>query len=161
VQLLQMALNLEVDAAENGEQALKKLEHQTYSLVITDLRMPKVGGMKLIHEIRDRNLPVTVIVTTGHGSIKDAVEAMRMGAYDFLPKPVEPQHMYLIVERALKDRQLRDEVAALRAELAGRHSFQNVLSKSPKMHDVFELISNVADSDSTVLIVGETGVGKE
>src|SRR5437879_230765 len=69
--------------------------------------------------------------------------------------------MYLIVERALKDRALRDEVAALRAELAGRHSFQNVLSKSPKMHDVFELISNVADSDSTVLIGGETGVGKE
>jgi DNA-binding NtrC family response regulator len=161
VQLLQMALHLDVDAAENGEQALKRLEENTYSLVITDLRMPKVGGMKLIHEVRERGLPVTVIVTTGHGSIKDAVEAMRMGAYDFLPKPVEPQQMYLIVERALKDRQLRDEVAALRAELAGRHSFQNVLSKSPRMHDVFELISNVADSDSTVLIGGETGVGKE
>jgi DNA-binding NtrC family response regulator len=161
VQLLQMALGLEVDEAENGEVALDLLARQPYSLVITDLRMPKVGGMKLIHEIRDRDLPVTVIVTTGHGSIKDAVEAMQLGAYDFLAKPADPQHLCILVRRALKERQLRDEVAALRAELAARHHFQDVLAKSPKMHDIFELVSNVAESDSTVLILGETGTGKE
>jgi DNA-binding NtrC family response regulator len=161
VQLLEMALGLEVDAAENGEQALKMLAQRTYSLVITDLRMPKVGGMKLIHEIRERDVPVTIIVTTGHGSIKDAVDAMRMGAYDFLPKPADPQHLTLLVRKALKDRELRDEVTALRAQLGTRAAFRNVLSRSPKMHDVFELVAHVAETDSTVLIIGETGSGKE
>jgi DNA-binding NtrC family response regulator len=161
VQLLEMALGLEVDAAENGEQALKMLGQRTYSLVITDLRMPKVGGMKLIHEIRERDIPVTIIVTTGHGSIKDAVDAMRMGAYDFLPKPADPQHLCLLVRKALKDRELRDEVVALRAQLGTRAAFRDVLSRSPKMHDVFELVAHVAETDSTVLIIGETGTGKE
>ena len=161
VQLLQMALGLDVDSAENGEQALKMLGQRGYSLVITDLRMPKVGGMKLIHEIRDREIPVTVIVTTGHGSIKDAVDAMRMGAYDFLPKPADPQHLMVLVRKALKDRELRDEVTALRAQLGARAAFREVLSRSPKMHDVFELVAHVSETDSTVLIVGETGSGKE
>src|SRR5262245_33983736 len=87
--LLQMSLKLEVDTAEDGAKALAQLTERAYSLVITDLRMPKVDGMKLIHEIQARRLPCTVIVTTGHGSIKDAVEAMRSGAYDFLTKPAE------------------------------------------------------------------------
>ncbi len=161
VQLLQTALGLEVDSAENGEQALKLLLDRTYSLVITDLRMPRVGGMKLIEEIQNRRLPVTVVVMTGHGSVGDAVQAMRMGAYDFLTKPADPQHLLLLVQRALRERSLRDEVTALRQQLQGRHSFGNVLSKSQRMVDVFDLITNVADTTSTVLILGETGTGKE
>jgi DNA-binding NtrC family response regulator len=159
--LLQMQLKVEVDAAEDGSKALSLLNDRSYSLVITDLRMPRVDGMKLIHEIQARKLPCTVIVTTGHGSIKEAVEAMRSGAYDFLAKPADPQHLILLVQRALRERALLDEVAALREQLQGRHVFQNVISKSPKMHDVFELIGHVADTTSTVLIIGETGTGKE
>src|SRR4051812_16731140 len=86
-QLLQLALGLEVDTATDGEEGLRMLEERPYSLVITDLRMPKLSGMKLIQEVQARKLPITIIVTTGHGSIRDAVEAMRMGAYDFLTKP--------------------------------------------------------------------------
>jgi DNA-binding NtrC family response regulator len=137
------------------------IQERPYSVVLTDLRMPKVSGMKLIAEVQERKLPVTVIVTTGHGSIKDAVEAMRMGAYDFLTKPADPQHLCILVERAMKERALQDEVAALKAELYGRRSFQNVLSKSPKMIEVFDLIGNIAQTTSTVLIIGETGTGKE
>src|SRR5262245_30339642 len=154
-ELLQVSLKLEVDTAEDGAAALALLREKTYSLVITDLRMPKVGGMKLIEAIQAEKLPVTVIVTTGHGSIKDAVEAMRMGAYDFLTKPPDPQHLCLLVQRALRERALQDEVAALRQQLGERHTFQNVLSRSPKMHDVFELISHIADTISTVIIRGE------
>jgi DNA-binding NtrC family response regulator len=117
--------------------------------------------MKLIESIQGEKIPVTVIVTTGHGSIKDAVEAMRLGAYDFLTKPPDPQHLCLLVQRALRERSLQDEVIALRKQLGDRHTFQNVLSRSPKMHDVFELIGHIADSNSTVLIRGETGTGKE
>src|SRR5262249_33963241 len=100
-------------------------------------------------------------VTTGHGSITDAVDAMRMGAYDFLTKPADPQHLCLLVERALQERALRDEVAALRDQMQARHGFRTVLSRSPKMHEVFDLVTHVAETDSTVLIIGETGSGKE
>ena len=160
-ELLQMSLGLEVDTAEDGAGALALLRQKRYSLVITDLRMPKVGGMKLIEAIQAERIPVTVIVTTGHGSVKEAVEAMRMGAYDFLTKPADPQHLCLLVQRALRDRALQDEVAALRQQLGERHAFQNVLSRSPKMLDVFELIGHIADTTSTVIIRGETGTGKE
>jgi DNA-binding NtrC family response regulator len=159
--LFKMALGLEVDTAENGIEALELLEQRPYSLVVTDLRMPKMDGMKLIEEIQKRKLPVTVVVTTGHGGVNDAVKAMRMGAYDFLTKPPDPQHLCLLVERALRERALLDEVAALRRKVEHGHSFQNVISKCPQMHDLFELISHVADSNSTILITGETGTGKE
>lgn len=160
-QLLHLSLGLEVDVAKDGQEALSKLEEQPYSILVTDLRMPKLSGLKLMQEINDRRLPVTVIVTTGHGGVEEAVQAMRMGAYDFLTKPADPQHLVLMVQRALRERALQDEVTALRQELHGRHSFQNVLSKSPKMVEVFDLISQVADSMATVLILGETGTGKE
>jgi DNA-binding NtrC family response regulator len=160
-QLLKLSLGLEVDVAEDGEKGLQKLLERPYSLIVTDLRMPRLGGMKLIEQVQQRKIPVTVIVTTGHGSINDAVQAMRMGAYDFLTKPADPQHLCLIVERALRERALQDEVAQLRQQLAGNHSFQNVLSRNQRMMDIFELIGQVAESSSTVLIQGETGTGKE
>ncbi len=160
-ELLQLALGLQVDTAADGNQALELLTQQHYSLVITDLRMPRLSGMKLIEEVQQRRLPVTVIITTGHGSVPDAVQAMRLGAYDFLTKPPDPQHLCLVVKRALEERALRDEVAALRAELHGRHHFQDVLSKSPRMIEIFELIGHVAPTSTTVLIEGETGTGKE
>ncbi|MBX9628401.1 MAG: sigma 54-interacting transcriptional regulator, partial [Gemmataceae bacterium] len=159
--LLRLQLKLEVDVAEDGAAALKLLGERPYSLVITDLRMPKVDGMKLIHEIQARRLPCTVIVTTGNGGVPEAVEAMKMGAYDFLVKPPDPQRLVLLCRRALRERLLQDEVAALREQVHGHHSFLNVLSKSPKMFDVFETVSHIADTTSTVLIIGETGTGKE
>lgn len=159
--LFKMALDIEVDTAENGHEALEMLEQRPYSLVVTDLRMPKMDGLKLIEEIQTRKHPVTIIVTTGHGGVNDAVKAMRMGAYDFLTKPPDPQHLCLLVQRALRERALLDEVAALRQRLASGHSFQNVISKCPQMHDLFELIGHVAQTNSTVLITGETGTGKE
>ncbi|OWK43520.1 Response regulator of zinc sigma-54-dependent two-component system [Fimbriiglobus ruber] len=160
-ELFRVALNLEVDTAEDGQQALTMLGQKPYSLVITDLRMPKVNGMQLIEEIQNRKLPVTIIVTTGNGGVSDAVKAMRMGAYDFLTKPADPEHLIVLVQKALRARALQDEVTALREQVRGRHTFRNVLSKSPKMHDVFELIGHVAPTQSTILIVGETGTGKE
>jgi DNA-binding NtrC family response regulator len=104
---------------------------------------------------------VTVIVTTGHGSIAEAVEAIRLGAYDFLTKPIDIDNLRLVLQRALRERALQDEVAQLRAQLEDRYSFFNILSKNPSMHAVFELINNVAHTNTTVLIEGETGTGKE
>ena len=160
-QVLEMTLGLEVDAANDGAQALEAMLARPYSVLVTDLQMPRLSGMKLIEEVVKRKLGVTVIVTTGNGGVTEAVNAMRMGAYDFLTKPVDPRHLCLMVQRALQERALRDEVIALREQLQGRHAFQNVLSKSENMHAVFELITDASHSTSTVLIIGETGSGKE
>ncbi|HEY2787127.1 MAG TPA: sigma-54 dependent transcriptional regulator, partial [Fimbriiglobus sp.] len=161
MQLLNLSLGLPVDGAEDGAEAWTMLREQPYAILLTDLRMPKMHGLKLIEEIAAVKMPVTVIVTTGHGGIPEAVQAMRMGAYDFLTKPADPQHVAMLVERALKERELRDEVIALRRQLGDSQAFRDVLSKCPKMLEVFDLIGHVADSASTVLIIGETGTGKE
>ena len=159
--LLQADSRLEVTAIDDGEKALQELGERVYSVVITDLRMPRCDGMDLIREVQKRGWPVTVIVTTGHGSIDAAVEAIRMGAYDFLTKPINIENLRLVLQRALRERALQDEVAMLRGELQERYAFFNILSKNPKMHGVFELIGNLAHTNTTILIEGETGTGKE
>jgi DNA-binding NtrC family response regulator len=159
--LLERVLGVSVDTVSDGAQALRALLEQPYSVVITDLKMPRGGGMQLIEEVTQRRLPVTVIVTTGFGSVEDAVKAMQLGAYDFLTKPTNPEHLCLIVRRALHERALADELEHLRQELDRKHGFLNVLSKSPRMHEIFELIGHVARTNTTVLIEGETGTGKE
>jgi DNA-binding NtrC family response regulator len=159
--ILETDPDLEVVAVANGKQALEQLVAQPYSLALVDLRMPGVDGMEVIEEVQKRRLPVTVIVTTGHGSIEEAVRAIRLGAYDFLTKPIEVDHLRLILQRALRERALQDEVVTLRNRLQAQYAFQNILSKNPRMHAIFELISHVAQTPTTVLIEGETGTGKE
>src|SRR5262249_23678492 len=146
-----LSLGLEVDVAEDGQKALQMLEARPYSILVTDLRMPKLGGLKLMEAINERKLPVTVIVTTGHGGVEEAVQAMRMGAYDFLTKPADPQHLVLMVQRALRERSLQDEGTALRQEVKERHSFPDVLSKSSRQKDVVDLLTPVPQPPSTLL----------
>jgi DNA-binding NtrC family response regulator len=159
--MLELALGVAVDTVGDGAQALEALIERPYSVVITDLKMPRVSGMQLIEEVTQRRLPVTVIVTTGFGSIEEAVKAMQLGAYEFLTKPTNPEHLCLLVRRALRERALQDELELLRKELDRSYRFREVLSKSPKMHEIFELIGHVARTNTTVLIEGETGTGKE
>jgi DNA-binding NtrC family response regulator len=153
--------DLHVDDIEDGAAALQALTEQNYSIFLVDLMMPTLGGIGLMEEIQKRNLPVTVIVMTGPSSIDQAVQVMRLGAYDILTKPVDAHHLRLLVQRVLRERRLQDEVASLREQLQNRYSFRNIISKSPTMHAVFELITNVAQTNTTVLIEGETGTGKE
>ena len=123
--------------------------------------MPRLDGMELIKEIQRRRLSVSMIVTTGYGSIDEAVQAIRLGATDFLTKPIDVEHLRRVIDRVLRERALLDEVAHLRLQLETTYTFQNILSKNPRMHAVFELINNVADTNTTVLVEGETGTGKE
>ena len=158
---LEADLGVVVDTVADGRAALEALTERPYSILVTGPQMPRLSGMQMIQELQDRRIPVTVIVTTGFGTIGDAVQAMRLGATDFLTKPIDVAHLRLVLQRALRERELEDEVAALREQLHDRYSFQNILSKSPQMHSVFELIGHVAKTSSTVLIEGETGTGKE
>src|SRR3984957_9973559 len=154
-QMLQADGTYLVDTVADGQKALEMLTHASYSLFLTDLRMPGLEGMKLIEELRHRQLPVAVIVMTGFGSIDQAVKAMRLGAVDFLTKPVDIDHLRLVLTRALRERGLQAEVAQLRERLRSQYTFENVISKSERMHAVFALIQNVAGTNSTVLIEGE------
>jgi DNA-binding NtrC family response regulator len=159
--LLEVNPILQVDTASDGVKAMQQIISQPYSIVITDLRMPRLDGMDLIKQVQERSLPATVIVTTGESSIDEAVQALRLGAYDFLTKPIDVDHLQRVIQRALRERQLQDEVVLLRSQLQSRYAFQNVLSKNPRMHAIFELIGHVASTTSTVLIEGQTGTGKE
>src|SRR5688572_15255730 len=116
-EMLQADGAFEVDATGDGREALGLLGRNSYSLFLTDLRMPGLDGMKLIEEIRRQQLPVAVIVLTGFGSIAEAVKAMRLGAVDFLTKPVDIDHLRLVIDRALRERGLQAEVASLRDKL--------------------------------------------
>lgn len=101
--LLETALGVTVDTAADGVRGLELLADHKYDLVITDLRMPKASGMRVLREVRDRTPGCPVLVVTGHGSVREAVEAMRLGAYDFLQKPIDPQHLVLLVDRVLRE----------------------------------------------------------
>jgi DNA-binding NtrC family response regulator len=153
--------SLAVETAPNGSEALQALSERPYSVVITDLKMPRVSGLELLEEIQKRGLPVAVIVTTGVGGVEEAVQAIRLGAADFLTKPIDVEHLRIVIGRALRERALRDEVETLREQVQERYSFHRILSKSQSMQAVFDLIRNVAETNTTVLIEGETGTGKE
>ena len=150
-----------IKVAQDGTSALEWLIERNFSVVLTDLCLPGIDGLDLIREIRRRDLPATVIVMTGHASIDSAVEAMKLGAYDYLVKPVDQIRLEFLVEKALADRKLQDEVRALRQGLHRRYSYHNLFGKSPRMREVFARVARVSASNCTVLIAGETGTGKE
>ncbi len=151
-----------IKVAHDGTTALEWMAERNFSVVLTDLRLPgKIDGLELIREIRRRELPATVIVMTGHASIDTAVEAMKLGAYDYLTKPIDHDRLEFLVQKGLEDRKLQDEVRALRQGLHERFSYHKLFGKSPKMREVFARVARVSASNCTVLVTGETGTGKE
>ena len=150
-----------VDTAAHVEEALAKLAAQAFALAVVDLMMPGKDGIALTMEIRERWPSTDVIMITGHGSIRGAVDAMRHGACDYITKPFEPDDILLATQKVLERRRLLDEIDYLRRQLADRYTFANMVSADPAMLDVFATIEMLADSDVTVLILGESGTGKE
>jgi DNA-binding NtrC family response regulator len=153
--------DLEVDTAGDGRSAWERLKVQKYHLVITDLRMPDVGGLELLARVRTEKMPLGVIVLTAFGDPEEALRAMKAGADDFVSKPYEPDRLRLLVKRILERRELIDELERLRKQMRGDYPFHNMVSKSPKIRRVFDLVEQVGPLGSTVVIHGETGTGKE
>jgi DNA-binding NtrC family response regulator len=151
----------EVETAADGRSALQALRERIFHLVVTDLRMPDMSGIELLTTVRAERMPFGVIVLTGHGDTQVALEAMKAGADDFVTKPYEPDHLRFLVQRILERRRLIDELEQLRKQMRADYSFHNMVSKSPKMRKIFDLIEQVGPLGSTVLIYGETGTGKE
>jgi len=150
-----------VDTAAHVEEALAKLAATAFALAVVDLKMPGKDGIALTIEIRERWPSTDVIMITGHGSIRGAVDAMRHGACDYITKPFEPDDILRSTQKVLERRRLLDEIDYLRRQLADRYTFANMVSADPAMLDVFATIEMLADSDVTVLILGESGTGKE
>ncbi|MEM9423480.1 MAG: sigma 54-interacting transcriptional regulator, partial [Spirochaetota bacterium] len=149
--------------AEDGLKAWEIMQAEAIDLAIVDLRMPRLGGEELLERIKRDYMAVPVIILTGHGSIENAVNAMRAGAYDFLTKPVNLDRLELLVARALSSRMLKQENQELSEEVARLRQRKSIhfTSKNPAMQRVFQIVEQVADSRASVLITGESGVGKE
>jgi DNA-binding NtrC family response regulator len=151
----------EVALAEDGEEARGIIDERRPKLVITDLRMPCADGMDLLRHINEGQLETTVIIITAFASVDTAVAAMKAGAYDYISKPIDYDALVVAVHRAMERQNLLEEVRNLRSALDGRYGFENIVGRSKALLRVLEMASRVAQHDSTVLIRGETGTGKE
>ncbi|MCK4819827.1 sigma-54-dependent Fis family transcriptional regulator, partial [bacterium] len=150
-----------VEVAEDGLKGLEMLKKESFDLVILDLKMPGLSGMDVLKEIKIDDPESTVIVITGYATIESAVEAMKRGACDFIPKPFTPDGLRMIVKRALEKRKLALENFLLRAELKEKVESKIIIGHSESMKSVEDLVLKVSPTDSTVLISGESGTGKE
>ncbi len=150
-----------VDQAESGEAALSKLADFAYDAIVTDLRMPGISGSAVVDAALERYPDIVAIVVTGFGTVKDAVEAIKRGAADFVSKPFQIDELMHALESALEQRRLKSENAYLRAQLDARYRFEGIIGRSPSMKKLFQLLETVAVTNSTILITGETGTGKE
>ena len=149
----------EVDKAGTAEQGLALADRA--DLVLTDLKLPGMDGLELLAALRRQNMLTPVIVMTAYGTVETAVEAMKAGALDFLMKPFSLDHLTAVVQKALEVRALRDENRELREELGRRYEFDNIVGRSGPMQEIFATVARVAPTRATVLLAGESGVGKD
>ncbi len=151
----------QVQEASNGEEGIQKTKTNRYDLVITDLRMPGSDGLQVVRVCKEYSPETEVIVITAHGSVDTAVQAMKLGAHDYVTKPFSMDELLMTVDRATQVQALRQENTALRQELEGKFNFDGMVGKNEQMRQVLEKVKLVATTDATVLIVGESGTGKE
>lgn len=150
-----------VDTVMDGWDALKKIDEIDYDVVVLDIMMPKCDGLEVLQHVKERHPGVEVIMMTGLSQVQTAVKAMKLGAFDYLPKPFDPDELMHVVKRALERQQLLQENRLLKSEVSAKYRFDNIIGASPAMQAVYALIAKCAPTNSTVLITGESGTGKE
>ncbi len=151
----------EVEVAAGGEQALSLVETFGPDVILTDVRMPRMGGLDLLTTLKAKGNDAVVIVMSAYGNVDLAIEAMKAGAYDYLQKPFKPEELVLVLRKAEERESLRRENRALRQEMRQKDMFEDILAKSAEMQAVFKTVSKIADFKTTALVMGESGVGKE
>lgn len=149
-----------VSVAENGEKAIEAVKKDIFDLIITDMKMPKVGGLELLKNVKQLTPETIVVIITAFGTTDSAVEAMKLGAYDYIQKPFQLDNIRLVVKNALEKQKLQKDVSILKQQLKPP-SLENIIGKSQPMQTLFSVISKTAESNASVLIIGESGTGKE
>jgi len=150
-----------VDAAENAAAALKKLQSGHWSIMLVDIRMPGMDGLELLQRVREVDKNIVVIIITAFATVETAVKALKNGAYDYITKPIDPDYLNHMVDKAIKQQQLQMENQRLRDAVSELSTGGEIIGDSPEMRKVLELVDTVAPTDTTVLIRGESGTGKE
>jgi DNA-binding NtrC family response regulator len=150
----------EVERAEGGAMALELIKETSFDVVVTDFNMPEVDGMQLLREVKARKPDCQVVLITGYGTIEQAVEAIKLGAYDYICKPIIDDEMKVVVSRAVEQKRLRKENSELKQRLDLRYSFDSIIGRDYQMQKIYETISLVAPTKANVLITGESGTGK-
>ena len=151
----------EVDTSSNGEEGLQKASASPFDQILCDIRMPRMDGLVFLREIKKTGAETTVIMMSAYGTVDTAIEAMKLGAYDYISKPFKPDEIILTLRKSEEREQLRRENQLLRKEVGKEYSFENIVSKNEKMQKMFDVIKKVSQYKSTVLISGESGTGKE
>jgi len=159
VELQLLDAGFDVDKAARAEEALPLIDRA--DLILTDYKLPGMSGLEMLQIIKRQNSTIPVIMMTAFGTIENAVEAMKAGATDFLPKPFSLDHLTTVVNKALEVRNLRDENVRLKEELGRKYNWDNIVGRSPVMQNIFASVMRVAPSRATVLLAGESGVGKD
>ncbi len=151
----------EVESVTSGMEALRRFDDNGYDVVVLDIMMPGIDGLEVLQHVKERHPDVDVIMMTGLSQIQTAVRAMKLGAFDYLSKPFDPDELKLIVDRALERRRLLQENRDLKSEVSSKYRFENIIGTSAQMQNVYRLIAKCAPTNCTVLITGESGTGKE
>jgi DNA-binding NtrC family response regulator len=151
----------QAEAVQSGAEALSKIEDNRYDVLVLDIMMPKMDGIEVLRRVKETHPDIEVIMITGLSQIETAVRAMKLGAFDYLSKPFDPDELKLAVERALERRRLLQENLTLKSEVSSRYRLENIIGASPRMQNVYRLIAKCAPTNSTVLLTGENGTGKE
>src|SRR6476660_7860793 len=150
-----------VDEAADGSAAIQKIRNKRYQLVLSDLKMPGASGLDVLRESKQSDATIPVILLTAFGSVDEAVTAMKEGAFDFLQKPVDLEHLKVIVQRAARQQEVLRENLLLREEFSARYGFPRIVGEHASIREISQQIQRVAQTDSTVLLLGESGTGKE
>jgi DNA-binding NtrC family response regulator len=151
----------QVDSVLDPWEAMRKIDENGYEVLVLDIMMPKIDGLEVLQHVKERHPDVDVIMMTGLSEIQTAVKAMKLGAFDYLSKPFDPDELKLVVDRALERQRLLQENRTLKSEASSKYRFENIVGGSPQMQNVYRLIAKCAPTNCTVLITGESGTGKE
>jgi len=153
--------NYNVDTARSPEEAIEKFNNNSYSLIITDIKLPGKTGMDLLEYVKSREPDIPVIMITAFGTIASAISAMKKGAFNYLTKPVNSDELLTVMKEAIEKYELRNEIISLKSELKQKYIFSNIIGKSSPMQEVFNTIRMVSRTHANILIAGESGTGKE
>jgi DNA-binding NtrC family response regulator len=161
LRILGDAGDYDVEAVRDGLEALKKIDESHFDVLILDIMMPRMDGLEVLQRVKETHPDIDVIMVTGLSQIETAVRSMKLGAFDYLPKPFDPDELKLVVKRALERRQLLQENLELRSAVSSKYRFENIIGASPQMQNVYRLVAKCAPTNSSVMLTGESGTGKE